>query len=283
MSPADVLTGRCIGVPESRQLDLFADMLEKRGATVVRCPLVDIRDAPDAAPVRAWVDSVIAQGLSDMIWLTGEGVRRIDAFVQAIDASTDERFWAAQAQARQITRGPKPVRELKPLGIGRDIAATEPTTAGVIDALSNIDLTGHRVGVQLYGTEPNTPLQDALTSAGAEVWPVAPYIYADDAEDAAVAGFIDQIVTGGVDAVAFTSSPQVRRLFKVARKTERLAALQQALGARCVAAVGPLVADTLAEQDITVDLMPESSYFMKPLVRALTDHFTRAANAGPTP
>ena len=48
MSPADVLTGRCIGVPESRQLDLFADMLEKRGATVVRCPLVDIRDAPDA-------------------------------------------------------------------------------------------------------------------------------------------------------------------------------------------------------------------------------------------
>lgn len=283
MSPADVLTGRCIGVPESRQLDLFADMLEKRGARIVRCPLVDIRDAPDPAPVRAWVDTVIADGLSDMVWLTGEGVRRIDAFVQAIDAATAERFWAAQARARQITRGPKPVRELKPLGIGREIAATEPTTAGVIDALAGIDLAGHRVGVQLYGTDPNTRLQHALTSAGAEVWPVAPYIYADDAEDAAVAGFIDQIVAGAVDAVAFTSSPQVRRLFKVARKSQRLAALRDALGARCVAAVGPLVADTLAEQNITVDLMPESSYFMKPLVRALADHFTPATDTGPTP
>ena len=273
MSLSDALAGRCIGVPKSRQLDLFADMLDKRGARIVRCPLVDIRDAPDPAPIRAWVDGVLAPGLTDMIWLTGEGVRRIDAFVQAIDAATAERFWAAQARARQITRGPKPVRELKSLGISRDVAATEPTSAGVIAALAGEDLTGRRVGVQLYGTEPNQPLRDALEAAGATVQPVAPYIYADDAEDDAVAGFIDQIVAGVIDAVAFTSSPQVKRLFKVARKTERGEALTRALAERCVAAVGPLVADTLAAHDVTVDLMPESSYFMKPLVRALTDHF----------
>ena len=96
-------------------------------------------------------------------------------------------------------------------------------------------------------------------------------------------GDIGGLQKGAVDAVAFTSSPQVRRLFKVARKSQRLAALRDALGARCVAAVGPLVADTLAEQNITVDLMPESSYFMKPLVRALADHFTPATDTGPTP
>ena len=36
-----------------------------------------------------------------------------------------------------------------------------------------------------------------------------------------------------------------------------------------VAVVGPVVADELRERGINVDLMPESSFFMKPLVREL--------------
>jgi uroporphyrinogen-III synthase len=30
---------------------LFAGLLERRGASVLRCPLIAIRDAPDPAPV----------------------------------------------------------------------------------------------------------------------------------------------------------------------------------------------------------------------------------------
>jgi len=40
-------------VPETRELEVFAAMLERRGASVVRCPLVAIHDAPDPAPVLA--------------------------------------------------------------------------------------------------------------------------------------------------------------------------------------------------------------------------------------
>src|SRR5256885_8420178 len=47
------LAGRTIAVPETRELEVFAAMLERRGASVVRCPLVAIRDAPDPAPVLA--------------------------------------------------------------------------------------------------------------------------------------------------------------------------------------------------------------------------------------
>jgi len=49
------LTGRTIAIPETRELDLFAQMLESRGATTLRCPLVSILDAPDPAPVEAWL------------------------------------------------------------------------------------------------------------------------------------------------------------------------------------------------------------------------------------
>src|SRR2546421_10232135 len=47
------LAGRTVAVPETRELEGFATMLERRGASVVRCPLVAIRDATDPAPVLA--------------------------------------------------------------------------------------------------------------------------------------------------------------------------------------------------------------------------------------
>ncbi|MGH8275300.1 MAG: hypothetical protein ACRETH_01240, partial [Steroidobacteraceae bacterium] len=48
------LAGRTVAVPETRELEMFAAMLERRGASVVRCPLVAIRDAPDPQPVLAF-------------------------------------------------------------------------------------------------------------------------------------------------------------------------------------------------------------------------------------
>lgn len=266
------LAQRRIGIPESRQLDLFARMLEKRGAAVVRCPLVAIRDTPDPAPVDDWLSMVIAQGLDDIIWLTGEGVRRLLGFAERGGPDRRAELIARLGSARHVARGPKPVRELRTLGIKVDIAATTPTTAGVIDALSTQALDGRRVGVQLYGSDPNTPLMDFLAAAGAHAMPVAPYVYADAAEQSQVRAFIDAIVDGQLDAVAFTSSPQVRRLFSVARREQRSDTLANAMAELCVAAVGPLVADTLADQGVAVDLMPESSYFMKPLVNALARH-----------
>jgi len=38
----DALAGRTIVVPERRELDLFARMLEQHGAITIRCPMVAI-------------------------------------------------------------------------------------------------------------------------------------------------------------------------------------------------------------------------------------------------
>ena len=42
-------------MPETRELDVLAQMLERDGAIVIRCPLVSIRDVPDPAPVVVWL------------------------------------------------------------------------------------------------------------------------------------------------------------------------------------------------------------------------------------
>ena len=52
---SETLTGRTIAVPETRELDLLAALLERRGAQVLRCPLIAIRDAPDPQPVLTFI------------------------------------------------------------------------------------------------------------------------------------------------------------------------------------------------------------------------------------
>lgn len=261
------LAGRTIAVPETRELDVFAAMLERRGAAVLRCPLVAILDAPDPQPVLEWVQRFNDGGFDDLILLTGEGLRRIVACMGRHAPQLQPEFLAQLARVRKITRGPKPAKALRELGLKPDIAAQSPTTQGVIASLKALDLAGRRFGVQLYGAEPNRPLTDFLESAGALVATVAPYVYADKSDDAAVRSLLTQMAAGEVDVIAFTSTPQVERLFSVGPLDLVKAALERTE----VAAVGPVVASALDRHDIKVRLMPEDSFFMKPLTSAMED------------
>jgi uroporphyrinogen-III synthase len=261
------LSGRTIAIPETREVEVFAAMLERRGATVLRCPLVAIRDAPDPQPVLAWARAFAGGSCDDLILLTGEGLRRILSCIERHEPALREPFVARLAQVRRITRGPKPARALRELGLKPDIAAEPPTTPGVIGSLKDQPLAGRRVGVQLYGTEPNRPLVEFLEGAGCQVITVAPYVYADAADDAAVRALLEKLGQGSVDAIAFTSSPQVQRLFSLAPEPVVVAALSRTL----VAAVGPVVAEALAARGVPARVVPEESFFLKPLTSVLEE------------
>lgn len=261
------LSGRTVAVPEARELEVFAALLERRGATVMRCPLVAIRDAPDPAPVLRFARALAHGDFDDLILSTGEGLRRLLACIERHEPALRARVLAQLARVRKITRGPKPARALRELGLQSDLPAVQPTTAGIIASLAGEPLAGRRVGVQLYGTEPNAPLIDFLERAGARVTTVAPYVYADASDDAAVRVLLERLRAGAVDAIAFTSTPQVERLFAVADAASVRAALAHTL----VAAVGPVVGETLRRHGIEARLMPEESFFLKPLTSALEE------------
>lgn len=261
------LAGRTIAVPETREIEVFASLLERRGARVIRCPLVAIRDAPDPAPILAWSRRLAAGELDDLILLTGEGLRRILACIDRHEPALRAPFITALGQVRKVTRGPKPAKVLRELGMKPEIAAERPTTDGIIETLRGVDLGHRRVGVQLYGTEPNRPLVDFLEDSGAVVSTVSPYVYADAADEQAVLDLVDQLRAGSVDAIAFTSSSQIERLIAVASEEDARSALTNTL----VAAVGPVVADTLRRHGIEARLMPEDSFFLKPLTSALEE------------
>jgi uroporphyrinogen-III synthase len=261
------LAGRTVAVPETRELEVFAGLLERRGARVLRCPLVSILDAPDPSPVLAFARAFSRGSCDDLILTTGEGLRRILGCIDRHEPALRSGFLEALGRVRKITRGPKPVRALRELGLKSDLVAAQPTTPGLIASLAGEQLTGRRIGVQLYGTEPNTPLCEFLTRAGATVLTVAPYVYADAADDAAVQRLLAELASGGIDAIAFTSTPQVERLFAAAAGDSVRAALARTL----VAAVGPVVAATLTRHGVQARLMPEESFFLKPLTSVLEE------------
>lgn len=270
------LAGSTVAIPEMREAEVFAAMLEKRGATVLRCPLVAIRDAPDPAPVLRWAREFAHGGCDDLILMTGEGLRRILGCLERHEPALRPAFVAALGGVRRITRGPKPARALRELGLKPDIAADPPTTAGVIASLRPQALSGRRVGLQLYGTDPNRPLVEFLESAGARVLAVAPYVYADAADDRAVLNLLERVRAGEVDAVAFTSTPQVERLFAVAPPETVIAAL----GNTVVAAVGPVVAQSLHRHGVQARVMPEDSFFLKPLTGVIEEALAERRRSG---
>lgn len=261
------LQGKRIAVPESRQLDVLVDLFERRGAAVLRVPLVSILDAPDQAPVRLWLQAFIASPPDYLIVLTGEGLRRLRAAAQR--EGVEEAFVASLDRVCKICRGPKPGRALKELGLKADLLGTEPTTAGIIATLRDLPLRGSRMAVQLYGEDPNVQLMEFLASRELQdCTTVAPYVYASDAASAAVVALIGELVAGRVDLIAFTSQPQVHRLFRVATAEGLEGELRKGLELTRIAAIGPVVGDVLQTYDCRVDVMPESSFFMKPLVSA---------------
>jgi uroporphyrinogen-III synthase len=266
-SPGGRLRGIRVALAETRELDRLASILEAEGAETLRCPLVAILDAPDPAPVDAWLHRLTEQGFQDLIFLTGEGLRRLLARARVL--GLHDQAVAAIGRGRTITRGPKPARALHEVGLKSQLPAAVPTSQGVMEALASEDLRGHQVGLQLYGSEPNLPLVRFLEGAGAEVHTVAPYIYAPASDADRVADLVARLGDGRLDVIAFTSASQVDRLWDVAQGRQLETALQEGLGKVKVAAIGPIVREVLEDRGVRIDIIPEEPFIMKRLSAAI--------------
>jgi len=264
-----VLAGKVVAVPEARQLDVLAGLLERRGAAVLRCPLVDILDAPDEQRVVAWIERLIATPTDLVVFYTGEGVRRLMDF--AGRAKLEQQFIAALGRTPKLTRGPKPKRALGEHRLVPEHTPAEPTTAGLLEAAHAIATPLRRVAIQLYSDAQDRQLVDDFERRGVAVDCVAPYVYAPASDDDRVAALIGELAAGRVDAIAFTSKAQVQRLAEVAQRHHLEASLRAGLARTRVAAIGPVVAAELANDGIRVDTMPDDSYSMKPLVTSLCE------------
>lgn len=265
---AERLQGTRILILETREEAQFARLLADQGADVLQCPMFQICDAPDPAPVSAWIDQLIAEPFDDLVLLTGEGLRRLTKLACA--TGREHAFVAALGRTRTFIRGPKPGRALREIGLEPQVTAEAPTSGGVAATLNRHDLAGHRVGVQLYPERDHAELLDAIAGQGATVDAVLPYAYDARAAEHTVVTAIEEMAQGRVDALALTSSGQVRRLFDVAQAHHCDDRLREALRITPIASVGPVVTEELAARGFAPTITPANEvFFMKPLISAM--------------
>jgi uroporphyrinogen-III synthase len=254
-------------------MEELAQMLEQEGARALRYPMFSILDAPEAEPVLAWLRELIADQMSLVVVMTGEAVRRLLGFAERADLR--DTFLAALGRTRTLVRGPKPVKAMKEFGLTPSRVVKVPTTDGVIAELREETLAGKTVGVTRYG-DVNEILESFLSGAGALVRPVMPHVSAPATDDERVVELIAAMAAGAVDVLVLTSSPQIDRLFEIAEKRGLEPTLRQGLERVRVAAVGPVVADTLRQRQAPVHICPEQGFVMKNLVQ----HIKRALAKG---
>jgi uroporphyrinogen-III synthase len=273
---AERLNGYRILILETREEAQFSRLLTEQGADVLQCPMFTIHDAPDPKPIEAWIRRFIDKPFDDLVLMTGEGLRRLMKVARRINVEQD--FVAAVGKARKFARGPKPGRALREIGLEPQVTTEKPTSEGIAEMLSRVDLSGHRVGLQLYPDRDHSVLIGAIQAQGAEVEPVLPYVYDAQAADANIVTAIDEMAQRRVDAIALTSSGQVRRLFEVAQAHRCEERLREGLKHTPIASVGPVVSDELKSHGLRADIYPANdAFFMKPLISAMSASLTKSA------
>jgi uroporphyrinogen-III synthase len=274
----DGLKGYRILILETREEAQFSRLLREQGADVLQCPMFIIRDAPDAAPIESWIRRFIEKPCDDLVLTTGEGLRRLLKVARRMDV--EPAFVDALGKARKYARGPKPGRALREVGLEPQATTRKPTSDGIAEMLSLVDLRGHRVGLQLYPDKDHSPLIEAITTQGADVDSVAPYVYDARSADANILTAVDEMALGRIDAIALTSSGQVRRLIEVAQAHGCEDRLREGLERTRIASVGPVVSSELELRGLRTDIFPANgAYFMKPLIAAMAADLGNAASA----
>ena len=122
---ADRLNGYRVLILETREEAQFSRLLSEQGADVLQCPMFAINDAPDPAPIEAWIRRAIEKPFDDLVLLTGEGLRRLMKVVRRAGAEQD--FVVALERSRKFTRGPKPGKALREIGLEPQMTAEKPT------------------------------------------------------------------------------------------------------------------------------------------------------------
>ena len=272
---ADRLNGYRILILETREEAQFSRLLTEQGADVLQCPMFTIHDAPEPAPIEAWIRRAIEQPLDDLVLMTGEGLRRLMKVVRRLGVEGE--FVAALGKARKFTRGPKPGRALRDVGLESQMTTEKPTSEGVAEMLSRVDLGGHRLGLQLYPDKDHSVLINSIKAQGAEIDTVLPYVYDARAADANIVTAIDEMAEGRIDALALTNLGQIRRLVEVARSNGFEPRLRDGLARTRIASVGPAVSDELKSHGLRTDIYPANdAYFMKPLISAMATELAKA-------
>ncbi len=202
-------------------------LIERHGGTPYPAPVLQEVHLGDTPEVIELVDDICTGKLQIIVFQTGVGTKAL--FDSAASRGRESEIHQALAGLTVIARSPKPAAVLRRHKVRIDHMPPEPfTSADVIAAIEELDLSGKEVAVQAYGG-PNGLLTQTLKERGATVREVSLYTWGLPEDVTPALGLIDELEQGKIDAIAFTSQPQIGNLLAIAARAGKEESLREVL------------------------------------------------------
>ncbi|HVM02881.1 MAG TPA: uroporphyrinogen-III synthase [Acidimicrobiales bacterium] len=264
------LDGFVVGITADRRWQEQAELLERRGASILHGPTMTTQYLASDEDLRRATQAVLDEPPDYVVATTGIGMR---AWLEAAAAwGLGDLLAGVLARTRIVARGPKAAAAVHAAGIDVWARSSTEQMDALVDLLLAEPLPGRRVAVQEYGM-PSPELTAALGAAGAAVVEVPVYRWRLPDDIAPVLRLVEAACDGRVDAITFTSAPAVHNLFAIAERHGVADRLRRACNGRVVVAcVGPVCADGALKEGIADPLAPSVGR-LGLLVRALSDRF----------
>ena len=268
------LNGRVLAFVEARMPDEMAGLIRRHGGVPLAAPVMQEHYRQDSPEVRQAIADVCDGRVEVAIFLTGVGANAMMGIADGMGRLPE--FEATLRNITVVARSPKPGRILRRHKIPIAVMPPEPyTSSDLTAAMAGLSLNGKRVVFQRYGG-PDSELPTYLREQGADYRELTLYDWGLPDDSGPVLELIDRMEQGKVDALAFTSRPQVPNLLEIAAAAGREETLRDCLaGSIAVASVGPVCTRKLRECSINVDVEPEHPH-MGNLVLAVADYFATA-------
>jgi len=264
------LTGWRVGLTAHRRADEQAELLARRGATVVTGSVVRTLPFGDDRPLREATEDLLARPPQLVIATTGIGIR--SWFGAAESWGLDRELAGALDPARRVARGPKARAALAAVGLPSHFDEPSERLDRLVERVRDEGLTGVRIALQLYGEDVPWAVE-RLRDAGADVVAVPVYTWTPAEDLRPARRLVDELVAGQLDAVTFTSSAAVRSFAALAGEMGAGDAARQALSSTAVAAcIGPITGEMAASLGFERRCTPERGR-LGLLVRRLATEF----------
>ncbi|MGW5354700.1 uroporphyrinogen-III synthase [Streptomyces sp. NPDC004031] len=259
------LAGFTVGVTAARRADELAALLERRGAAVLRAPVLRIVPLSDDAELLDTTKQLLDDAPDIVVATTAIGFR---GWIEAADGwGLGEALLRRLGEVELLARGPKVRGAVRAAGLTEAWSPASESMAEVLERLLDEGVDGRCVAVQLHG-EPLPGFNESLRAAGARVVAVPVYRWMPPEDLAPVDRLLDAVTSRALDAVTFTSAPASASLLNRAAQRGRLDAYLDALRGDVLAGcVGPVTALPLQAHDIPT-LQPER-FRLGPLVQLL--------------
>ena len=269
---AGPLAGFSVGITAARRREEFGAALERRGATVMYGPAIQIVPVEDDDELRRVTQECLAQPPDVVVATTGIGFR---GWVEAADGwGLGDELLACLSKASLLARGPKARGAMRAAGLSGEWSPASESSTEVLEKLLTMDLQDRRVAIQQHG-EPLPDVVEALEAAGATVVEIQVYRWQPPRHIAPLEKLCRAVAERTLDAVTFTSAPAAVSYLQTARRLDLLGPLLAAHEHDVVTmAVGPVTAAPLDRAGISV-VQPDRAR-LGSLVKAVAEAVPRA-------